>query len=124
MSPNPKSIQRSIQIGTRYPLEGCHYWPIPLLKELIIRKDSGGGSWQGLHQWESITNMTNRSPVPQNDDELYQLSKEQLVKIIKTLEEKIVRLEESLNLDSKTSSKPPSADLLRKSEKNYSGKVS
>jgi transposase len=61
--------------------------------------------------------MTNRSPAPQNDDELYQLSKEQLVKIIKTLEEKIARLEESLNLDSKTSSKPPSADLLRKSEK-------
>lgn len=61
--------------------------------------------------------MTTRVSQSQNDEELYQLSKEQLVEIIKTLQEKIARLEESLNLDSKTSSKPPSADLLKKSEK-------
>jgi transposase len=61
--------------------------------------------------------MTNRVNELQNDDELYQLSKEQLVEMIKTLQEKIARLEESLNLDSKTSSKPPSSDLLKKSEK-------
>ena len=59
--------------------------------------------------------MTNRRPQSQ-DDELYQLSKEQLVEIIKTLQEKIARLEESLNLDSKISSKPPSTDLIKKSE--------
>lgn len=60
--------------------------------------------------------MTTRVSQSQNDEELYQLSKEQLVEIIKTLQEKIARLEESLNLDSKTSSKPPSTDLLKKSE--------
>ena len=59
--------------------------------------------------------MTNRVPQSQ-DDELYQLSKEQLVEIIKTLQEKIARLEETLNLDSKISSKPPSTDLIKKSE--------
>lgn len=61
--------------------------------------------------------MTNRVPLHQHDEELYQLSKEQLVEIIKTLQEKIARLEESWKLDSKTSSKPPSTDLLKKSEK-------
>ncbi len=58
--------------------------------------------------------MTNR--VPQSQDELYQLSKEQLVEMIKALQEKIARLEESLNLDSRISSKPPSTDLIKKSE--------
>ncbi len=61
--------------------------------------------------------MTNRVPLPENEDELYQLSKEKLVGIIKTLQEKIARLEESLKLDSQISSKPPSTDLLKKSEK-------
>lgn len=61
--------------------------------------------------------MTNRAPQEANDDELYQLSKEQLVEIIKTLLDEIARLKESLSLDSKTSSKPPSLDLLKKSEK-------
>lgn len=61
--------------------------------------------------------MTNCVLNSQNDDELYQLSKEQLVEIIKTLQNEITRLKESLNLDSKTSSKPPSGDLLKKSEK-------
>ncbi len=61
--------------------------------------------------------MTNRVPLPENEDELYQLSKEHLVEIIKTLQEKIARLEESLKLDSQISSKPPSTDLLKKSEK-------
>lgn len=61
--------------------------------------------------------MTNRVTQLPNDEELYQLSKEQLVEIIKTLQEKMARLEERLNLDSKTSSKPPSSDLLKKSEK-------
>ncbi len=61
--------------------------------------------------------MTNRLPQEPNDDELYQLSKEQLVEIIKALQTEMARLKESLNLDSKTSSKPPSTDLLKKSEK-------
>lgn len=61
--------------------------------------------------------MMNRVIHSQNDDELYQLSKEQLVEIIKTLQNEIARLKESLNLDSKTSSKPPSSDILKKSEK-------
>lgn len=61
--------------------------------------------------------MTHRVPQEANDDELYQLSKEQLVEIIKTLQKEIARLKESLSLDSKTSSKPPSLDLLKKSEK-------
>ncbi len=61
--------------------------------------------------------MTNRVPQSPNDDELYQLSKEQLVEIIKALQNEMARLRESLNLDSKTSSKPPSQDLLKKTEK-------
>ncbi len=61
--------------------------------------------------------MTNRVPQESNEDELYQLSKEQLVEIIKKLQNEITRLKESLNLDSKTSSKPPSSDILKKSEK-------
>ncbi len=61
--------------------------------------------------------MTNRVPHSQSDLELYQLSKEQLVEIIKALQTEMAQLKESLNLDSKTSSKPPSNDLLKKSEK-------
>lgn len=61
--------------------------------------------------------MTKRAPEHHNDEELYQLSKEQLVEIIKTLQCEMARLKESLSLDSKTSSKPPSQDLLKKSEK-------
>jgi transposase len=61
--------------------------------------------------------MTNRVSQSPSDDELYQLSKEQLVETIKTLQKKIARLEENWNLDSKISSKPPSSDLLKKSEK-------
>ncbi len=64
--------------------------------------------------------MRERVPQQPKDDELYQLSKEQLIKIIKTLQEKMARLEESLNIDSKTSSKPPSQDILKKSEKKKS----
>jgi transposase len=45
------------------------------------------------------------------------LSKEQLVEIIKALQAEIARLKQSLKLNSKTSSKPPSGDLLQKSEK-------
>lgn len=52
-----------------------------------------------------------------SDEELNQLSKEQLVEIIKALQAEIARLKQSLKLDSKTSSKPPSGDLLQKSEK-------
>lgn len=61
--------------------------------------------------------MTNRVSLPENEDELYQLSKEQLVEIINPLQEKIARLEENFKLDSQISSKPPSTDLLKKSEK-------
>ena len=61
-----------------------------------------------------------KSPAPKHhsDEELNQLSKEQLVETIKTLQAEIARLKEILNIDSKTSSKPPSGDLLKKSEKN------
>jgi transposase len=56
--------------------------------------------------------------------QLNQLSKEELVQLViegrkklKELEERIVELTISLNLDSKNSSKPPSTELLKKSEK-------
>lgn len=62
--------------------------------------------------------MSKRVPQESNDEELYQLSKEQLVEIIKTLQNEVARLKESLNLDSKTSSKPPASDLLKKSEQH------
>lgn len=57
-------------------------------------------------------------------DEVHQLSKEELVEIIlaqqsliEQLDKRIEKLELSLNLDSQDSSKPPSTDLLKKSEK-------
>lgn len=56
--------------------------------------------------------------------QLNQLSKEELVKLVietrkklKELEERIAQLSISLKLDSQNSSKPPSTDLLKKSEK-------
>lgn len=61
--------------------------------------------------------MKNRVSKERNEDELYQLSKEELVEIIKMLQREMAQLKESLKLDSKTSSKPPSQDLLKKSEK-------
>lgn len=70
--------------------------------------------------------------LPQKVDRerLYQLPKEELVKMlieqaisieklqanIKELKQEIERLQVSKDLDSKTSSKPPSSDLLKKSE--------
>jgi transposase len=67
--------------------------------------------------------MTQANP-PKTSDELCQLSPEKLVEIIvaqykriEELEQEIERLKTSLNLDSQTSSKPPSTDLLKKSEK-------
>jgi Transposase IS66 family/Family of unknown function (DUF6444) len=63
-------------------------------------------------------------PDPEEQAQLNQLSKEELVSLVmearqklKELEERIIQLTISLNLDSKTSSKPPSTDLLKKSEK-------
>ena len=57
-------------------------------------------------------------------ENLNQLSKKELVKmlltqqkVIEQLQLEIKKLNNSLNLDSKTSSKPPSTDLLKKSEK-------
>lgn len=50
------------------------------------------------------------------EEELNQLSKEQLVEIIKALQEEVARLKQSLKIDSKTSSKPPSQDIHKKSE--------
>lgn len=64
--------------------------------------------------------MSKKLPPQQSDDDLYQLSKEELVEIIKALQTEIVRLKEILNLDSKTSSKPPSQDIIKKSEKQKS----
>ena len=64
--------------------------------------------------------MSKQEPPKPSDDDLYQLSKEELVEIIKVLQAEIVRLKEILNLDSKTSSKPPSQDIIKKSEKKQS----
>lgn len=64
--------------------------------------------------------MTNNVTNLPGDNEFYQLSKEQLVEVIKTLQEKIARLEERLKLDTQTSSKPPSQDLLQKPENKKS----
>ena len=64
--------------------------------------------------------MNKQVPPQQSDDDLYQLSKEELVEIIKALQAEIVRLKEIQNLDSKTSSKPPSQDIIKKSEKKKS----
>ncbi|MFN6480546.1 IS66 family transposase [Nostoc sp. DedQUE07] len=50
------------------------------------------------------------------EEELNQLSKEQLVEIIKALQEEVARLKQILKIDSKTSSKPPSGDIHKKSE--------
>jgi transposase len=65
-----------------------------------------------------------QKPDPEEQAQLNQLSKEELVLLvmearekIKELEERITQLTISLNLDSKNSSKPPSTDLLKKSEK-------
>lgn len=46
--------------------------------------------------------MNSPAPKHHNDEELNQLSKEQLVEIIKTLQGEIVRLKEIVNIDSKT----------------------
>lgn len=61
---------------------------------------------------------------PLKVEELRQLSAEKLVeiviaqqKLIEKLQHRIEQLEQSLNLDSETSSKPPSTDLLKKSER-------
>jgi transposase len=50
------------------------------------------------------------------EEELNQLSKEQLVEIIKALQEEVARLKQSLKIDSQTSSKPPSGEIHKKSE--------
>ena len=64
--------------------------------------------------------MSKKAPPQPSDDDLYQLSKEELVEIIKALQAEIGRLKEILNLDSKTSSKPPSKDIIKKTEKKQS----
>ena len=61
--------------------------------------------------------MSKQVPPQSRDEDLCQLSKEELVEIIKALQTEIGRLKEILNLDSKTSSKPPSQDIIKKSEK-------
>ena len=67
-----------------------------------------------------------QSEPPLNPKTLNQLSKDELVKIIltqqKVIEElriEIEKLKLSRDLDSQTSSKPPSTDLLKKSEKVF-----
>jgi transposase len=62
--------------------------------------------------------MSKKVPTQQSDDELYQLSKEELVEIIKALTVEVGRLKEIISRDSKTSSKPPSQDIIKKSEKS------
>jgi len=69
--------------------------------------------------------MSTVAPTPQFDqDTLRQLPTEQLVNIImqqqqsiEQLQQEVERLKASLQLDSKTSSKPPSTDLIKKPEK-------
>ena len=56
----------------------------------------------------------------ESDEELYQLSKEELVEIINALSVEVARLKEIVSRDSKTSSKPPSQDIIKKSEKKKS----
>ncbi len=63
------------------------------------------------------------SEIPTDEDRLNQLSKTELVqviiyqpKIIEELKQEIAKLKVSRDLDSQTSSKPPSTDLLKKSE--------
>ena len=62
--------------------------------------------------------------IPTDPENLNQLSKSELVqliisqqKIIEELKQEIEKLKVSRDLDSQTSSKPPSTDLLKKSEK-------
>ena len=64
--------------------------------------------------------MNKKVPPKQSDEELYQLSKEELVEIINALQVEVARLKEIISKDSKTSSKPPSQDILKKSEKKKS----
>lgn len=64
--------------------------------------------------------MSKKAPPKPSDEELHQLSKEQLVEIIKALQEEVARLKGIISKDSKTSSKPPSHDLIKKSEKKKS----
>jgi uncharacterized small protein (DUF1192 family) len=64
--------------------------------------------------------MSQKMSAPQSDEELYQLSKEELVKIIQALRAELERLKEIVNKDSKSSSKPPSQDIIKKSEKKKS----
>jgi transposase len=78
--------------------------------------------------------MMNNLPQQPDAESLCQLPKEELAKIvieqasvikqlqasIKELQQEIQRLRVSRELDSKTSSKPPSSDLLKKSEKKKS----
>jgi transposase len=64
--------------------------------------------------------MSKQVAVQSSDDNLHQLSKEELVEIIKALQAEIARLKEILNLDSKTSSKPASQEMIKKSEKKKS----
>ena len=79
---------------------------------------------------------TSQSVPPANPESLNQLSKVELVgmllaqqKVIEQLQQKnaqllseIEKLKISRDLDSKTSSKPPSQDLLKKPEKAKSGR--
>lgn len=64
--------------------------------------------------------MSKKVPPHQSNDELYQLSKEELVEAIQVLQAEIARLKEIISRDSKTSSKPPSQDIIKKSEKKKS----
>ncbi|NEQ88266.1 MAG: DUF1192 family protein [Moorea sp. SIO2I5] len=51
------------------------------------------------------------------EQELNQLSTEELVEIIKALQTEVARLSVIVGQDSQTSSKPPSTDIIKKSEK-------
>ena len=68
--------------------------------------------------------MSKQVPHQASDDDLYQLSQEELGEIVKALQAEIGRLKEIINLDSKTSSKPPSQDIIKKSKKKQSTQYS
>ena len=61
----------------------------------VVRKDSGGGKLTEVTRWESINFMKKKVPPQQSDDELYQLSKEELVETIKAVSAEIARLKDN-----------------------------
>jgi transposase len=64
--------------------------------------------------------MSKKVPPKPSNAELHQLPKEELVKLILALQNEVDRLKAIISKDSSTSSKPPSTDIIKKSEKKPS----